>query len=415
VDIQLPQNREDHETAAATAARRRLLALLIAMTAIGPLSLNIIVPAVPHLAVTLAANVSTVQLTISLYLLVLAFSQLVLGSLSDRFGRRPVVLGGLALTAITSAAAIAATSITGLIVARGLQALGASTGLVVGRAIIRDLYHRDRAASMIASVTMVVIVVPMVAPLFGGFLDTVLSWQWIFVFLTVASLAVLVWAAWALPETLVPHPEARPIRFMPEIRALGTDRRFVGYVLCGALGTAPFFTFLGGGPHVVVTLMGRTSAEYGLWFAVNALGYMAGNFGAWRYSAWHGVDRMIWWGILVSLFGVVLSVGLAAFVPDGGPATVFLPQVLISAGNGLLLPNAFAGSVSVRPHSAGAASGIAGFMQMAMGAAAAQIATTVLAGASSALPLALVMLAFVIAGVAAYLLLVRPRMLLATD
>ncbi len=410
-----PPDRNDHETAAAAATRRRLLALLIAMTAIGPLSLNIIVPAVPHLAVTLAAHVSTVQLTVSLYLLVLAFSQLVLGPLSDRFGRRPVVLAGLALTAITSFAAIAASSITGLIIARSLQALGASTGLVVGRAIIRDLYHRDRAASMIASVTMAVIIAPMIAPLLGGVLDTALGWQSIFVFVALASLAVLAWAALALPETMVPHPEARPIRFMPEIRALGTDRRFVGYVLCGALGTAPFFTFLGGGPHIVVTLMGRTSAEYGMWFAVNALGYMAGNFGAWRYSAWYGVDRMIWWGTLVSLLGAALSVALSAFVPDGGPATVFLPQVLISAGNGLLLPNAFAGAVSVRPQSAGAASGMAGFVQMSMGAAAAQFSTTVLAGASSALPLTIVMLAFVIAGVAAYLALVRPRILMPSD
>jgi MFS transporter, DHA1 family, multidrug resistance protein len=165
----------------------------------------------------------------------------------------------------------------------------------------------------------------------------------------------------------------------------------------------------------VVTIMGRTSAEFGLWFAVNALGYMAGNFGAWRYSSWYGVDRMIWWGTLVSLFGVMLSVSAAALMPDGGPATVFLPQVFISAGNGLLLPNAFAGSVSVRPHSAGAASGIAGFMQMAMGAAAAQLATYVLAGASSALPLAMVMLVFVIVGITAYLLLVRPRLLLPTN
>ena len=400
------------ETPEAASARRRLLALLIAMTAIAPLTLNIIVPAVPNLAVVLGASADRVQLTVSLYLLVLACSQLALGPLSDRFGRRPVIIGGLALTALTSVVALLASSITGLIVARSLQGLGASVGLVVGRAIIRDLYHRDRAASMIASVTMVVIAAPMVAPLLGGFLDTLFGWQSIFIFVACACLVVLVWAVLALPETrAAAHPEAKPIRFLPEIRALGTERRFVGYVLCAALGTAPFFLFLGGGPHVVVSIMGRSSAEYGLWFAVNALGYLLGNFAAWRYFAWYGIDRTIWWGMLLSLAGVALSVGLTAWLPAAGPATLFLPQLIISAGNGLVLPNSFAGAVSVRPQAAGAASGIAGFAQMALGAAAAQLATVILAGATSALPLSVTMAVILVAATAAYLVLVRPRML----
>ena len=415
-----PQDREipdqAKETPAAASARRKLLALLIAMTAIAPLTLNIIVPALPNLAVVLDASVDTVQLTVSLYLLVLAFSQLALGPLSDKFGRRPVIIAGLALTAVTSVVALLATSITGLIIARSLQGLGASAGLVVGRAIIRDLYHRDRAASMIASVTMVVIAAPMVAPLLGGFLDTLFGWQSIFIFVSCACLVVVAWAALALPETrAAAQPDAKPIRFLPEIRALASDRRFAGYVLCAALGTAPFFLFLGGGPHVVVGIMGRTSAEFGLWFAINALGYLGGNFFAWRYSAWYGVDRMISWGLLVSLTGVALSVGLTAWLPEGGPATLFLPQLIISLGNGLLLPNSFAGAVSVRPQASGAASGVAGFGQMALGAAATQFATVVLAGATSALPLALTMALILIAATAAYLLLVRPRTILAAD
>jgi DHA1 family bicyclomycin/chloramphenicol resistance-like MFS transporter len=406
-DDSLPESR------AARSERRRLLALLIAMTAIAPLTLNIIVPAVPNLALVLGASVDTVQLTVSLYLLVLAFSQLALGPLSDRFGRRPVIIAGLAFTALMSGAALLASGITGLIVARSLQALGASTGLVVGRAIIRDLYHRDRAASMIASVTMVVIVAPMVAPLLGGLLDTLFGWQSIFICLAAICLIVVAWAAIALPETRPAHPDTRPVRFIPEIRALTSDRRFAGYVLSAALGTAPFFFFLGGGPHVVVTIMGGTSAEYGLWFAINALGYLAGNFGAWRYSSWIGIDRMIWWGLLVSLAGVSMSVLLTGLFPQAGPATLFLPQLVISAGNGLLLPNAMAGAVSVRPQAAGAASGIAGFGQMAAGAVASQLATVVLAGATSALPLSVGMALILVAATLAYLLLVRPRMLAA--
>ncbi len=406
-----PPHHETPETPEAAAARRRLLALLIAMTAIAPLTLNIIVPAVPHLAVVLNASADTVQLTISLYLMVLACSQLALGPLSDKYGRRPVIIVGLALTAITSAGALFASTISGLILARSLQALGASAGLVVGRAIIRDLYHRDRAASMIASITMVVIAAPMVAPLLGGFLDTLFGWQSIFIFVSAACIAVVAWAALALPETRVKAPEARPIRVLVEIRGLLRDRRFLGYALCAGLGTAPFFTFLGGGPHVVVSLMGRTSAEYGLWFAINAVGYLAGNFVAARYSSWYGIDRIIWWGLLISIAGVALSLGLTGFFPHWGPATLFIPQIIISGGNGLLLPNSFAGAVSVRPQAAGAGSGMAGFTQMAIGAVATQVATWALAGAQTALPLCIMMALILVAAMVAYVTLVRPKLL----
>jgi MFS transporter, DHA1 family, multidrug resistance protein len=399
------------ETPEAAAARRRLLALLIAMTAIAPLTLNIIVPAVPNLAAELNASADTVQLTISLYLLVLACSQLALGPLSDKFGRRPVIIAGLALTAVTSAGALLASNIEELILARCLQGLGASSGLVVGRAIIRDLYHRDRAASMIASVTMVVIAAPMVAPLLGGFLDTVFGWPSIFIATSIACVLVVTWAALTLPETRVKRPEGQPVKLWEEIGALLRERRFIGYVLCAGLGTAPFFTFLGGGPHVVVTLMGRTSAEYGLWFAINAFGYLFGNFIAARYSSWIGIDRMIWWGLLISLAGVAISLALTGLLPHWGPATLFVPQLIISAGNGFLLPNSFAGAVSVRPQAAGAGSGIAGFTQMALGAVATQVATWVLAGAESALPLAVMMAVTLVVATACYVTLVQPKLL----
>ena len=133
---------------------RSLLALLIAMSAIGPLALNILTPAAPALAVSLGTDAATVQLTLSLYLLGIAASQLAVGPLSDRFGRRPVVLTGLAITMLSSLAAIAATSIEQLVLARTAQALGASTGLTVGRAIIRDLYERDRAAVSYTHLTL---------------------------------------------------------------------------------------------------------------------------------------------------------------------------------------------------------------------------------------------------------------------
>lgn len=386
----------------------RLLPLLMAMTAIGPMTLNILVPAVPGLAETLQTDPATVQLTVSLFLVGLAVSQLMLGPLSDRFGRRPVVLCGLALTALASIGAIAASTIAGLILARAIQALGASTGLVIGRAIVRDLYDRERAASMIGWVMTVMVVAPMLAPTIGGLLDTIFGWRAIFLFVSCASFIVLIWAVWRLPETRPDHVTGGGIAHVArDMRALSKSRSFNGFVLCAALGTAPFFTFLGGAPHVVVSIMGRSSAEYGFWFVSSALGFMLGNFLAAKLSPRFGVNAMILTGIVFSTVGAAITTLLSATIPNAGPAIVFLPQFIVSCGNGVLLPNAVAGAVSVRPQAAGAASGITGFTQMGLGAIATQAGGNVLDGASSPLPMAILMLAFCVAVLAVYFVLVR--------
>jgi len=259
---------------------------------------------------------------------------------------------------------------------------------VSGRAIIRDLYERDRAAAMIGLVTTAMVIAPMISPLIGGLLDIGFGWKAIFLFIALLSAAVLLWAIVVLPETRPASVRQAPTRLGQEWRALLASAKFHGYVLCGALGSASFFTFLGGGPHVVVTLMGRSAAEFGLWFAVTSLGYMSGNFTAARLSQRFGVDAMILAGIVFELIGASLTVVLVAGLPDAGPAIIFLPQLVIAYGNGLLLPNAIAGAVSVRPQAAGAASGMTGFTQMAIGAGSTQAVSMLLAGATSAMPMA---------------------------
>ena len=385
-----------------------LIALLVAMSGIGSLSLNILVPALPGIAAQLATDLGNVQLTVSLYLVGLAFSQLLLGPLSDRFGRRPVILGGLALAALASFAAIFAGTITGLIVARVVHALGASTGQVVGRAIIRDLYDRERAAAVLGLVTSAMVVFPMLSPLVGGILDTLFGWESIFVFVAIASFSVLAWAVMMLPETR-PRGAATstPGQFLIDLRALMSSPRFIGYALMGALGSAPFYTFLGGGPYVVVTMMGRSSAEYGIWFAFSAIGFMAGNFTASRLTMRYGVDRMILAGILVTIAGALIPAVICMIDRNIEPVAVFLPQTLISYGNGLLLPTAIAGAVSIRPQVAGAASGITGFTQMAIGAVAVQIVSYAIAGAASPLPMLLLMLGFGVATWIGFVTLLR--------
>lgn len=386
----------------------RLLALLIAMTGVSSLSLNILVPAIPGLVTKFAADPAQVQLTISLYLMGLAGAQLVFGPLSDRFGRRPVVLAGLALATVASTAAIFAASIASLILARVAQSLGASTGQTIGRAIIRDLYDREHAASMIGLVTSVVVLMPMAAPLVGGILDTLFGWEAIFVFAAGLSFTVFAWAVLALPETRKSSPGPGGLgRFRADVAALAASPRFFGYALCAGLGSAPFFSFLGGAPHVVVSMLGRTSAEYGLWFFVPSLGFMAGNFAVSRLTGRFGIDALIWWGIASTVVGCLISVFAYSALPGWEMATIFLPQIVVGFGNGLLLPTAIAAAVSIRPQVAGTASGLTGFIQMAIGACAAQLGGHVIAHASGAMPMLLLMLAFGVATGIAVLTLVR--------
>ncbi len=409
-DTQARRAQDRGETSSGSADRPLgLLLLLMAMTSIGPTSLNTLVPAIPRLSTVLGSNVATLQLAISLYLLALAFAQLVMGPLSDRFGRRPVLLAGMAAVTLSSLAAVAVANVEALIVARIVQAAGASTGIVVGRAIIRDLFGRDSAASVIGLVATVMVVVPTFGPLIGGVLDTAFGWEAIFLFTATVSFAVLIWIYFTLPETRgLNAASAEQAGFWRDLAALSGDRGFWRYVLAAALGSAPFFVFLGGGPHVVVTLMDRTPAEYGVWFAMSSIGYMCGNFVSSRLAVKHGIVRLIWWGICFELAAVALAMGLALFAHGLGPAIVFVPQMICNFGNGLLLPGAIAGAVSIRPQAAGTAAGIAGCTQMAFGAAMNQYSGMLLAGAASAVPLAVLMNAVGLGLLLSFLTL-RPR------
>ena len=387
----------------------RLLCLLIAMTGVSSLSLNILVPAIPSLVVKFATDPGNVQLTVSLYLMGLAVAQLVFGPLSDRIGRRPAVLTGLALATAASTSAIFAGTITSLVIWRFVQSLGASTGQTIGRAIIRDLYAREQAASMIGLITSAVVLMPMMAPLIGGILDTLFGWESIFVFSAALAGLVFVWAVLALPETRkISGVPAEGSRFVSDLRALAASPRFFGYALCAALGSAPFFSFLAGAPHVVVTMLQRTSAEYGLWFFLPSIGFMIGNFAVSRLTARFGIDALIWAGIAFTIVGCLINAAVYAALPGWDMATIFVPQVIIGIGNGLLLPTAVAGAVSIRPQVAGTASGATGFIQMTIGAGAAQLSGYVVAGAASAMPLLLLMLFFGVAtAVAVFTLVTR--------
>ena len=387
-----------------------LLSLLVAATSIGPTTLNVVVPALPEIANRLASDVATIQLTVSIYLVGLATGQLVMGPLSDRFGRRPVILAGLALTSAASVLALSMGTAGSLIVARVLQALGASAGIVVSRAIIRDLFDREHAAAMIGLVATVMVVVPLFGPLIGGLLDTGFGWEAIFLFTAVTSAAVVIWGAFALPETRALNaPQAAKAGFFRDLADLSKSPRFFGYVLTSSFGSGTFFAFLGAGPHVIITLMERSPAEYGVWFAISSVGYMFGNFLVSRLSSRWGIDPLIWCGIAMEALGVFAMTALVGTAMSWGPAIVIIPQLIVGIGNGLLLPGSISGAISIRPQAAGTAAGISGFSQMALGAALAQFGGWLIADSPSAMSMPLLMDGIILGLALSFALLVRRR------
>ncbi|QCI66645.1 multidrug effflux MFS transporter [Phreatobacter stygius] len=386
---------------------RVLVPLLVVLTAIGPMALNLPLPAVPALARYFDADPGIVQLTITLYLAGMACAQLVHGPLSDRYGRRPVMICALIITGSMSLAAAAATSIGWLIVARVLQSLGASAGLVVGRAVIRDVFDRDRSASMIGWVTMAMVVAPMLSPSIGGLLNETVGWRWIFVATAGVTALALAAAFFGLPETRATVSSPTISEIFRDARLLMTDRNFLGYLGIGAVSSVTFFAFVGGAPHVVVTVMGESSTSYGLWFIANAGGYMVGNAVSGRYSMRVGGDRLIAWGCVLMIIAALVQSGIAFSGWMTHPAMLFLPQAGIAFANGLQLPAAVAGAVSVNPHAVGSASGIVGFSQMGLGAIAAQIAGSLVGAYVSATPMVVMVLIAAVGTWACTLLLKR--------
>jgi DHA1 family bicyclomycin/chloramphenicol resistance-like MFS transporter len=347
------------------ATSRTMLLLLVAMTGVAPISLYMLVPALPLLATAFGRDISIAQMTVSLYMVGIACSQIIMGPLSDHFGRRPVLLAGLGLMVTASAGCIFADTLPQLIAARFLQALGGATGMVVSRAIIRDLYSRERIGAMISLVIAVMMIAQMLSPLTGGLLETAFGWRAIFYVITAASLTIAVAIALVLPETRRDRSEAGGFR--GDVGSLFKSRAFIGYMLCQVLASQIIFTFAGGGPYIVVTQMGRSSAEYGAWFATTGFAYLIGNLFCVRFAPRHSLERLIWFGLALQFLGALLNLvwGIAGL--NQAPSWLFGTQMLVMFANAFVMSNSAAGAISVRPEAAGTASGAMGFLQMGLG------------------------------------------------
>ena len=348
-----------------TAKTRIMLLLLVAMTGVAPISLYMLVPALPILAKTFESNVSIAQMTVSLYMVGIACSQILMGPLSDRFGRRPVLLAGLGLMVVASAACSFAETLPQLIAARFFQAFGGASGMVVSRAIIRDLYSRERISSMISLVIAVMMIAQMLSPLAGGLIETAFGWRAIFYVITGATLIVAVAIALVLPETR--RVRLASASFRRDVGGLLSSRAFIGYMLCQVLASQIIFTFAGGGPYIVVNHMGRTGAEYGAWFAATAFAYLIGNLFCVRFSPRYQLEKLIWFGLALQLAGSLLNLVWGLIGINQVPAWLFGTQMIVMFANAFVMSNSAAGAISVRPDAAGTASGAMGFLQMGLG------------------------------------------------
>ena len=389
------------------------LFILIALAAIGPMALNIFVPSMPGIRAVFGVDYGTVQLTLTLYLVGVAVAQIFIGSLSDRFGRRPVLLSGVTLFIGGSIVCASATSITMLIMGRVIQAVGGCAGMVLSRAIARDIHDHSGATRMVAYIAMSMVVVPMIAPALGGYLQEWFDWRASFWFVTGAGVLALAGAWPLLSET---HFNLRP---MPDIAGILDDYRnllrspcFCGFAFNAAFSSAMFFSFLAGAPYIMVEVFELPPSDYGLWFVMVAAGYMAGNFVTARLSPSVGGDTMIRIGSLLGVVAVALMF-LLALAGLTTPAAIFVPMVVVTFCNGLNLPNAMVGAVSVKPAMAGTASGLAGFLQMGVGA----LATIVVGNLQddTQLPMIGVMLFSALAALASFTLALRTQRRLAVQ
>lgn len=365
------------------------IATLVLVCGVAALCMNIFLPSLAAMAVYFKTDYAVMQFAVSGYLAATALLQLVIGPLSDLFGRRPVLLAGLAIMVVATVICAIAPNITIFMIGRLLQAVIAS-GFVLSRAIVRDMVPADRAASMIGYVTMGMSVVPMVGPTIGGFLNDASGWQSTFALVACCGFAMLALVFFDLGET----NHQKSASFSAQFKAwpqLLRSRRFWGYALTSTFSSGLFFSFLGGAPFVGSVLYELTPAVLGMQFFFMASGYMIGNFLSGRYAQSVGIYRMMVAGNAIATAGIIGAIALP-HLGLNSHYEFFLPLALIGMGNGVTLPSANAGMVNVQPHLAGSASGLGGALTIGGGAALSVLASSLLSKEAGTTPLLLVML-----------------------
>ena len=351
---------------------RAFLSALVAITATGPLAVHIILPALPVLQEHFAVGPALAQAALSIALLVMAGCMLCYGPLSDRYGRRAVLFGGLGLLGAGSAVCALAPTIEVLLAGRMLQAAGAGVGMVIARAIVRDVYDLDSSATPLAYLTVAYAVVPALAPAIAGQIMDHLGWRAVFGLAAIAAVAILVWVAVALPETHAGRASRPRGAYWRGVRQLARSPRFWGFALNGAGTTAAFFAYVSATSFLMKSTLGRPASEYGLYFIMIAGSYVLGNLVAGRLGARFRLETYVIAGTVAQLAMHALLAIAIALLPLS-PLVMFLPLAGATFFQGFSMPNSMAAAISVDKTLAGTASGVVGFLQMTGGAAFSEI------------------------------------------
>ena len=364
-----------------------LTALLAALTAIGPLSTDMYLPSLPDIARQLHASTAQAQFTISSYLIGFAVAQIFYGPVSDRHGRKPVLLAAIALYCAASLVCMFSTSIEMLIIARVFQAVGGSGGIVLTRAIVRDIYSGVRAGRELSVIGSVMALAPVLAPLAGGVLQTAFGWRSVFLTLVAAGLVFggIVWLL--LPETLKTRA-AEPVSVASMARSYGVVARnpaYLAYLGITAASFAGLFAWISATAFVLQDLYGLSPFDFGVAFALGSIGYMTGSALSARLVERLGLDGMLGLGGCACAIG---GLGMIAAVALGlnSAASLVLPMAVYLAGMGMVLPQGIAGAMTPFPERAGAASSLFGFVQQTVAAICGAIVGSLLG--QSAWPLA---------------------------
>lgn len=380
----------DPATSPVTPRRGVLLALLTSLTAFSMAATSIYLPSLPAMTAALETTAAKVQLTLTLYMFVYAAAQLVLGPLSDRHGRRPVMIGGLAACVLASFACAFATSIEMLLVARVVQGVGACVGVVTSRAVTRDVFDRQASAKALSVITAAVALTPVAAPMIGGLLDVHFGWRATFILIAVLCAVLLVSAFLLLPETNRNKQTEGPVlaTAMMNYRTLLGVPGFWGFALPNMLLYVTFYGFVVGAPLIFISGYRLSPDHYGLLAAIPMVGFFLGSFLASRLVARLGLERMVDFG--TAAMGVAGAVLLVLAALGWVSITTFMSAILFwGIGMGVAQPNALAGAVSVRPRIAGSGAALVGCMQFGGGSLGTAIVTQLPSGQPDAVPLAL--------------------------